>query len=124
MKRILKTRLFCRWMKKVALEDEALCKAIAEMERGLIDANLGGQLYKKRVSLPGRGKRGSTRTLIATNRTNRWIFIFGFEKNEKENLTSAELSYLQMLAQDLLEYTDSDLDTAIIEGKIQEVHHA
>lgn len=123
MKRILKTRLFCRWMKKVALEDEALCKAIAEMERGLIDANLGGQLYKKRVSLPGRGKRGSTRTLIATNRTNRWIFIFGFEKNEKENLTSAELSYLQMLAQDLLEYTDSDLDTAIIKGKIQEVHH-
>ena len=124
MKRILKTRLFCRWMKKVALEDEALCKAIAEMERGLIDANLGGQLYKKRVSLPGRGKRGSTRTLIATNRTNRWIFIFGFEKNEKENLTLAERSYLQMLAQDLLEYTDSDLDTAIIEGKIQEVHHA
>ena len=46
------------------------------------------------------------------------------EKNEKENLTLAELSYLQMLAQDLLEYTDSDLDTTIIEGKIQEVHHA
>lgn len=97
MKRILKTRLFCRWMKKVALEDEALCKAIAEMERGLIDANLGGQLYKKRVSLPGRGKRGSTRTLIATNRTNRWIFIFGFEKNEKENLTPSEFAYIRML---------------------------
>ena len=62
--------------------------------------------------------------MIATNRTNRWIFGFGFEKNEKENLSLAELSYLQMLAQDLLEYTDSDLNTAIIEGKIQEVHHA
>ncbi|WP_303173593.1 type II toxin-antitoxin system RelE/ParE family toxin [uncultured Desulfovibrio sp.] len=81
-------------------------------------------LFKKRLALPGKGKRGSARTLIATNRTNRWVFIFGFEKNEKENLTLAELSYLQMLAQDLLEYTDSDLDTAIIEGKIQEVHHA
>ena len=80
-------------------------------------------LFKKRLALPGKGKRGSARTLIATNRTNRWVFIFGFEKNEKENLTSAELSYLQMLAQDLLEYTDSDLDTAIIKGKIQEVHH-
>ena len=81
-------------------------------------------LFKKRLALPGKGKRGSARTLIATNRTNRWVFIFGFEKNEKENLTLAELSYLQMLAQDLLEYTDSDLDTAIIEGKIQEVHNA
>lgn len=81
-------------------------------------------LFKKRLALPGKGKCGSARTLIATNRTNRWVFIFGFEKNEKENLTLAEHSYLQMLAQDLLEYTDSDLDTAIIEGKIQEVHHA
>lgn len=81
-------------------------------------------LFKKRLALPGKGKRGSARTLIATNRTNRWVFILGFEKNEKENLTLAERSYLQMLAQDLLEYTDSDLDTAIIEGKIQEVHHA
>lgn len=81
-------------------------------------------LFKKRLALPGKGKRGSARTLIATNRTNRWVFIFGFEKNEKENLTLAERSYLQMLAQDLLEYADSDLDTAIIEGKIQEVHHA
>ena len=81
-------------------------------------------LFKKRLALPGKGKCGRARTLIATNRTNRWVFIFGFEKNEKENLTLAEHSYLQMLAQDLLEYTDSDLDTAIIEGKIQEVHHA
>lgn len=81
-------------------------------------------LFKKRLALPEKGKCGSARTLIATNRTNRWVFIFGFEKNEKENLTLAEHSYLQMLAQDLLEYTDSDLDTAIIEGKIQEVHHA
>lgn len=81
-------------------------------------------LFKKRLALPGKGKRGSARTLIATNRTNRWVFILGFEKNEKENLTLAERSYLQMLAQDLLEYTDSDLDTAIIERKIQEVHHA
>ena len=81
-------------------------------------------LFKKRLALPGQGKCGSARTLIATNRTNRWVFIFGFEKNEKENLTLAEHSYLQMLAQDLLEYTGSDLDTAIIEGKIQEVHHA
>lgn len=86
--------------------------------------SLGHGLFKKRLALPGKGKRGSARTLIATNRTNRWVFIFGFEKNEKENLTLAERSYLQMLAQDLLEYTDSDLDTAIIEGKIQEVHHA
>jgi len=54
------------------------------MEQGLIDANLGGGIIKNRVALPGRGKRGSTRTLVATNNANRWFFLFGFEKNERD----------------------------------------
>ena len=94
MKRILKTRTFNRWLRKTLLTDTALLKAIDEMEQGLVDADLGGNIYKKRVALPGRGKSGSTRTLIATNRQNRWFFMFGFEKNDKENITQAELAYL------------------------------
>lgn len=122
MIRILKTRMFCQWMKKTPLKDKDLCKAIEEMMRGMVDADLGGHLYKKRVAFPGRGKRGSARTLIATNNSNRWIFLFGFKKNDKENISPAELSYLQMLAQDLLEYSDLLLDSAIVQGKIQEVN--
>lgn len=122
MIRILKTRMFCQWMKKTPLKDKDLCKAIEEMMRGMVDADLGGHLYKKRVAFPGRGKRGSARTLIATNNSNRWMFLFGFEKNDKENISPAELSYLQMLAQDLLEYSDLLLDSAIVQGKIQEVN--
>lgn len=80
MKRILMTRTFSRWLRKTLLNDTALLQAIDEMERGLVDADLGGNVYKKRVALPGRGKRGSARTLIATNRESRWIFMFGFEK--------------------------------------------
>ena len=87
MKRILKTRTFNRWLRKTLLTDTALLKAIDEMEQGLVDADLGGNIYKKRVALPGRGKSGSTRTLIATNRQNRWFFMFGFEKNDKENIS-------------------------------------
>jgi hypothetical protein len=54
------TRYFSRWLSKTDLSIEALCRAVEEMERGLIDANLGGGIMKKRVGLPGRGKRGST----------------------------------------------------------------
>ena len=75
------TRHFGRWLGKTDLSVEALCRSVEEMERGLIDANLGGGIIKKRVALPGRGKRGSARTLVATNRANRWFFVFGFEKN-------------------------------------------
>ena len=40
MKRIFKTRHFSRWMRKTELSDPALCAAVLEMERGLIDADL------------------------------------------------------------------------------------
>jgi hypothetical protein len=46
-------------MKGTELTDQILCQAVAEMEKGLIDADLGGGVVKKRVALPGRGKSGS-----------------------------------------------------------------
>ena len=123
MKRILKTRTFNRWLRKTLLTDAALLKAIDEMEQGLVDADLGGNLYKKRVALPGRGKSGSTRTLIATNRQNRWFFMFGFEKNDKENITQAELAYLQEVAQIFLGYSNDELQLAIDKGELLEVYY-
>ena len=123
MKRILKTRTFNRWLRKTLLSDTALLKAIDEMERGLVDADLGGNVYKKRVALPGRGKSGSARTLIATNREDRWNFMFGFEKNDKENITQPELAYLQSVAQIFLGYSNDELQLAIAKGEFLEVHH-
>ena len=123
MKRILKTRTFNRWLRKTLLTDTALLKAIDEMEQGLVDADLGGNVYKKRVALPGRGKSGSTRTLIATNRQDRWFFMFGFEKNDKENITQAELAYLQEVAQIFLGYSSDELQLAIDKGEFLEVYY-
>ena len=123
MKRILKTRTFARWLRKTLLNNTALLKAIDEMERGLVDADLGGNVYKKRVALPGRGKSGSTRTLIATNWKNRWLFLFGFEKNDRENITQAELAYLQGVAQVFLSYSSEELRLAIAREDFLEVHH-
>ena len=123
MKRILKTRTFNRWLRKTLLTDTALLKAIDEMEQGLVDADLGGNVYKKRVALPGRGKSGSTRTLIATNRQDRWFFMFGFEKNDKENITQAELAYLQEVAQIFLGYSNDELQLAIDKGELLEVYY-
>jgi hypothetical protein len=99
-----------------------LFKAINEMERGLVDADLGGNIYKKRIALPGRGKRGSTRTLIATNGATRWIFLNGFEKNEQDNITHNELSVWKMIAQDLLECSDMALNTLQRDGELEEIH--
>ena len=78
VRRIFKTRYFNRWSRKTELTDESLCKAVSEMERGLVDADLGGGVVKKRVALSGHGKRGGARTLVVTNRDDRWFFVYGF----------------------------------------------
>jgi hypothetical protein len=56
------------------------------MVAGLIDADLGGSVYKKRVPLPGRGKSGGARILVATKRADRWFLLYGFGKNEQANI--------------------------------------
>ncbi len=120
---IYKTRHFSRWARKAALSDEALCRAVSEIRQGLVDADLGNGIIKKRIALPGHGKRGSTRTLLATNRNDRWIFIYGFEKNERANVSQNELEALKLLANDLLAVTDSQISEAVKKGFILEVAH-
>jgi hypothetical protein len=123
MNRAFKTRHFTRWMRKTELTDPVLCMALLEIKQGLIDADLGAGLVKKRVGLPGRGKRGGARTLIATNKGDRWFFVFGFEKNERANINSEEKEALQALALDLLSRTDQELNRAVEHGFLQEICH-
>jgi len=91
------------------------------MVAGLIDADLGGGVVKKRVGLAGRGKRGGARTLVATNRGNRWFFVFGFEKKDRVNINDEELEGLQAIAADLLARTEKQLDEAVADGALQEI---
>lgn len=115
MRRAFKTRHFSRWLRKSELTQEALCLAVSEMENGLIDADLGGGVVKKRVPLPGRGKSGGARTLLATNKDSLWFFVFGFEKNE--------LEALKALAADLLKLSSAELDSQVDREALQEICH-
>jgi hypothetical protein len=123
IRRIFETRYFSRWMRKTDLTDKALCAAIAEMMLGMIDGDLGGGIIKKRIGLAGRGKRGGARTLVASNKGNRWFFVFGFEKNDRANISADELEALQGLARELLARTNQQLDEAVVGGALQEICH-
>ena len=120
-KRTFKTRTFSKWMRKTDLKDEDLLFAVAEMEAGLVDADLGGNVYKKRIALPGMGKRAGARTLVAGKIFRRWFFIFGFVKNEKDNINDDELVHLQGVANRLLHLTDKDIEEAILAGELKEL---
>jgi hypothetical protein len=117
---IYKTKWFRRWAAGEGLTDLVLCSAVAELERGLADA-LGGYVYKKRVALPGRGKRGGARTLIAFRRSTAAFFIYGYPKNERANIRDDELRALRLLAAELLSYSAQGLAKAVESGELIEV---
>jgi hypothetical protein len=109
---VYKTRWFDRWVHKEGLDDRSLCVAVREMVAGLYDADLGGGLVKKRVPRSGGGKRGGFRTLIATNKDDRWIFVYGFPKNDRSNIDQNEAKALKKLAASLLAFDSAAIEQA------------
>ncbi len=114
--RAFKTKHFAKFASNVGLTDAVLCDAVREMQQGLIDADLGAGVVKKRVALPGKGKSGGSRTIVAHRKKSHWFFVYGFEKNDRANITDREKSALQKMAADLFAYSDADLD-ALVTGK-------
>lgn len=118
---IYKTRWFDRWARKQGLSTPSLCAAVREMTAGLYDADLGGGLLKKRIARPGQGKSGGFRTLVATNKGSRRIFVYGFPKNERSNIDKDEEEALKKLAVALLSPTVQALGKAQHAGELMEV---
>jgi hypothetical protein len=120
-RRVFKTRTFSRWSRKAGLLDQTLCSAVAEIAAGLVDANLGGSVYKKRVPVSGRGKSGGARVLVATRLAERWFFLFGFAKNVRDTIDERELTALQMTAGALLDMDLRSLENALQAGELTEI---
>lgn len=91
----LMNRQFARWAKSERLSVRALCVAVREIERGLVDAKLGGSLLKKRMVKGHKGKSGGLRTIIAYRQEHRLVFLFGFAKRDRANIDHAEKRALQ-----------------------------
>jgi hypothetical protein len=86
----------------------------------LIDADLGGHIIKQRVARPGEGKRGGFRLLIGFG-PQRSIFLFGFAKNERENIADAELKTLREIAATFLKASEDTIAQAVKDGTLVEV---
>jgi len=119
--RVLKTRTFARWARRESLADRELCRAVSEMKEGLIDARLGAGVFKKRVARPGQGKSGGYRVIVASNLGDRWVFMFGFAKNERDNVDDEELRLIKRLAASFMGMNSEKLRQAIEAGELIEV---
>jgi len=111
--RIFKTLAFDRWATKTKLYDKSLRQAALEVEQGQYEANLGGCLYKKRIALGNRGKSSGVRSIIAFKRENKAIFVYGFSKKQKANVTPDELVALKKLCKIYFAYTDEQIENIL-----------
>ncbi|WP_407658847.1 type II toxin-antitoxin system RelE/ParE family toxin [Methylococcus geothermalis] len=67
---------------------------------------------KIRIARPGQGKSGRFCTLVATNKGNRWIFVFGFPKSERSDIDKDEEQALKKLSSHLLSLTPHRIEQA------------
>lgn len=119
--RIFTIKEFHKWARNNDLTDELLSNAVNEIERGLVDANLGGNLLKKRIATKGRGKSGSVRTLLAFSKDKRTIFMYGFEKSERDNISQKERKMLQELGKFYLSLDDKEIELRLKSKALSEI---
>jgi hypothetical protein len=119
--RAFKNKSFARFARKSRITDAALCAAIADASRGLVDADLGGGVLKQRIARQGGGKSGGFRTIVLFRVRERAFFVHGFAKNEQDNIGDDELAAFKMLAAEMMAYDDEALATAIANGALMEV---
>lgn len=119
--KIYKHRRFQRWAKSEKLIDKLLKEAVDEMIRGLHNGHLGGGLYKKRVAMQGRGKRGGYRTLLAFKKNEIAFFLYGFAKNVQANVGEKEHAVYKELAKALLDLDEDKRHEMIKLGSLIEV---
>jgi hypothetical protein len=114
--RIFKNKWFDHWARKARVSDDQLREVAAEIERGLIDANLGGDVYKKRV-----GQRGAYRFIVVFRQGERLLFYFAFPKSERQNISDKELTEAKSNARVFLSMDDEQLGKRIKAGKYFEI---
>lgn len=107
--------------RKEGIENTVLAAAIREIEEGLFDAALGGGLVKKRVAREGSGKSSGYRTIIAFSSGQRSLFLYGFAKNDRNDIGNDELRELRKLSQLFLGLTDDEITSALVIDRIEEI---
>jgi len=122
-RRVFKTKTFDRWAKKV-ISDDLLCIAAREIERGQYEADLGQGVCKKRVALPGKGKRGSARVLVAKRHPEAIVFLVGREKSESGSDFPVDVTETaKVIAHGLQAQSLAQLNALAANGQLKEICH-
>lgn len=94
---------------------------VREIEKGLIDADYGGGLIKKRVARDGGGKSGGYRSIIAYRSEGKCIFMFCFAKSDRGNLNINEVAQYKNATGIYLGFSEIEIAAALKKRELVEV---
>ena len=121
--RIFKTKLFARFARRERISDGALCEAVSRVEKGLVDADLGGGVIKQRIARQGQGRSGGYRVLLAFRDKERTVFVYGFAKSDRDNIDDQELAVVRVVSASWLAADAKMLGLALAQGLLIEVRN-
>jgi hypothetical protein len=121
--RIFKTKGLMRFARRERIADASLRAAIERAERGTIDADLGGGLIKQRIARPGQGRSGGYRVIVAYRAQGRAVFLYGFAKNDLDNIGADLLLTFRTIGANWLAASAATIAQAIDDGELQEIDH-
>ena len=119
--RIFKSKWFAKFARKERITDATLCEAIRDAEQGIVDADYGGGVIKQRIARPNEGKSGGYRSIILFRREVLSFFVYGFAKNQQDNIDESNEQDFKELAKIVLAVSDTELQTLVDSGKYMEV---
>ncbi|AVF35615.1 type II toxin-antitoxin system RelE/ParE family toxin [Rahnella sikkimica] len=123
--RIFVTEDFHDFMKASKLSEKDVAKSANELANGLYDADLSGNVFKKRIAPSGRSKSGFGRAVIAFRFEEKIFFMAGWEKKNVHKsgpeISPGALKIFKSLAQVLLDIPDTQLNKDLSLGLITEV---
>ena len=112
-----------RFARKAQIADATLCEAVRNAEQGLIDADYGGGVIKQRLPRYNEGKSGGYRSVVLFRKQERSFFVYGFAKNEQDNISESDERDFKELAQALLGASDAEVESLVRASKYVEVKY-
>ena len=119
--RIFKTKWFTRFAKKEGILDSTLVKEAEKIANGETGDNLGGYVYKLRISRSGAGKSGGYRVILFFRHYNRLFFYYAYPKSKRDNIEPDELKELKRVAKRFMSDSDEQILVNIQAGELKEV---
>jgi len=121
--RVFVGKRFGKWAQKNEIRDANLRQIASEAFAGDVDADLGAYLFKKRIARTDSGKSGGYRTILCFRKADsrRLFFLYGFSKNEMEDIRPQEMKALKAIARSLVELTDAQIFALVDGGSFREL---